>query len=383
MRMRFFLPLFFFMAFVPLAAAQHPWNFATLDEACRSEAFLVDPPAELRSRLVEATGGSVRFNADYHLSGPYSRWGRKYIRLQNDTVDVRLEEGLAQELLPYLVSHSYWQQRFRSLLRWAYVDMDLCQGFLDVDTTNRTFGRYSAIQWLGYDFRPSEQWPVEFTLATNTRQPQQVTLRAVDRLAEWAAFATQASQLEYERNRSTLVREDSARRHALQAELDSLNDISLTAARTADSIAVEMMQDSLADAQAQLKEDVLRTKDQMNRNEIFFMSVRPARSEYMFGLEFNIYNCFKKPITKVELTVTPYNSRDRVQEDKFHRSVRTVRCMGPIHPGSPAQYTFDELFWQGDGKIKYMRVTSVTFHFTDGTTRTYSGYDRIMRHTLH
>jgi hypothetical protein len=112
------------------------------------------------------------------------------------------------------------------------------------------------------------------------------------------------------------------------------------------------------------------------------MSVNPARSDYMFGLEFNFYNCFDRVITKIEITVTPVNAKGRIQKDQFNRDVRTVRCMGPIRPGSPAQYTFDELFWDDKGRIQYMRVTSVTFHFTDGTHRTFSGYEKILKHTL-
>ena len=80
--------------------------------------------------------------------------------------------------------------------------------------------------------------------------------------------------------------------------------------------------------------------------------------------------------------MTPYNDRGRVQEDRFHRSVRTVRCMGPIRPGAPAQYVFDELFWSEKNNIKYMRVTDITFHFSDGTTRNYNGYANIMKHCL-
>ena len=131
-----------------------------------------------------------------------------------------------------------------------------------------------------------------------------------------------------------------------------------------------------------MRDQVMRTKKRMNRDEIFIMSLQPARSDYMFGLEFNLYNCFKKTISKIEITVAPYNSRDRVQEDKFHRTVRTVRCMGPIAPGEPAQYTFDELFWDDSGKIRYMKVTSITFHFPDGTSRSFNGYPTVMKHSL-
>ena len=120
----------------------------------------------------------------------------------------------------------------------------------------------------------------------------------------------------------------------------------------------------------------------MNRDEIFILSVNTARSDYMFGLEFNLYNCFKKTVTKVEITVVPVNDRGQVQPDKFNRKTRSVRGMGPIYPGSPAQFVFDELFWNDRGRIKFMRVTSVVFHFTDGTTRSFVGYDRILKHTL-
>ena len=102
----------------------------------------------------------------------------------------------------------------------------------------------------------------------------------------------------------------------------------------------------------------------------------------MFGLEFNFYNCFQKTITKIEITVTPVNANGQVQRDQFNRDVRTIRCMGPIRPESPAQYIFDELFWDDKGRIKYMRVTSVTFHFTDGTRKNFYGYNQILKHIL-
>jgi len=135
-------------------------------------------------------------------------------------------------------------------------------------------------------------------------------------------------------------------------------------------------------AEQRLMAEVQATKERMNRDQIFIMSINPARSDYMFGLEFNFYNCFQKIITKLEITVTPVNERGHLQKDQFNRDVRTIRCMGPIRPGSPAQYTFDELFWDDKGKIKYMRVTSIVFHFTDGTRRSFYGYDNIMKHTL-
>ncbi len=149
-----------------------------------------------------------------------------------------------------------------------------------------------------------------------------------------------------------------------------------------DSIATQLQSDSIAEQEEQRRSDVERAKERMRRDEIFVMNIKPARSNYMFGIELNLFNCYDKTISMLELSVAPYNDRDRVQEDKFHRSVRSMRCMGPIRPGQPAQYTFDELFWDDSGRIKYMRVTHITFHFTDGTSLSFNGYKQILRHSL-
>ena len=365
-----------------VATAQQPWNFATINEAYRGQAYLIDPSAALHTRLVQVTKGAVQFNTVYHLSGPYRRMGKNYMRFQTDSLDFLVPEALATDLLPSLVSVGYWQQRFADILQWTYVEMNRATLFLDVDTTDHRYPNYTPIQWLGYRFQPSAQWPVVFTVATNTRHPQTLTQRAMERLAEWAAFSTPQTQLAYEHHQAELAAQTAQQQAQLKAQLDSLSAQQDIAARLADSLLVALRQDSLDEQQARLKAEVELAKERMNRDEIFLMSVNTARSDYMFGLEFNLYNCFAKTITKIELNVTPYNARGGVQEDKFHRSVRSVRCMGPIRPGSPAQYTFDELFWAEGDKIKYMRVTSITFHFTDGTHRTYNGYDRIMRHSL-
>ena len=107
-----------------------------------------------------------------------------------------------------------------------------------------------------------------------------------------------------------------------------------------------------------------------------------TRSDYMFGLEFNFYNCFQKTISKIEITVIPVDAKGRLQRDRFNRDERTIRCMGPVLPGAPAQYTFDELFWDESGRITYLRVIELTFHFTDGSRKSYNGHDKILKHTL-
>ena len=281
-----------------------------------------------------------------------------------------------------MVDTRYWERRFAALLSWAYVDMDRLGGLLQVDTTDRRFGRYSTIRWLGYTYQPSEQWPVTFSVSTNSRTPQRLTLRALERLAEWGAFSTEDDQYDYERHQAALG--DSLQ--ALDAHLENLDSqfstFNVQLSSFIDSITLQLRSDSIAEQEAQLRSDVERAKERMTRDEIFVLNIKPARSDYMFGIELNLFNCYEKTISMLELSVTPYNDRDRVQEDKFHRSVRTMRCMGPIKPGHPAQYTFDELFWDDRSRIKYMRVTRITFHFTDGTSKTFNGYRQILRHSL-
>ena len=159
-------------------------------------------------------------------------------------------------------------------------------------------------------------------------------------------------------------------------------DLRLKAATIADSLATERYADSLARAHAELREQIEQTKRDMDSRQIFIMNLNLAQSDYQFGLEFNFYNCFQKTIRKIEMQVTAYNAQGAMQRDKFDRRMRDVRCMGPIPPQSPAQYTFDELFWDDNGRIRYLRLTYIKFTFADGSTRSFSGYDSILKHIL-
>lgn len=368
----------------PVAAlqAQQPWNFASIEDACRDDAYLILPPDSIRSAVLRASDGRADFNVSYHISGPYRSFGRRMVRFQNADSEFRIPMALAEELLPYMVSHSYWRQRYETWSAWSLVDMTQVTTLLEVDTNDRRYGDYSPLLWQGYSFQPSEDWPVCFNVMTNTGTQQVLTLRAMERLAKWGAFSTYAQWQAADRRERDRRRREADRADSLQRQLDSLAGIGRWAGRQADSLVIALQNDSIAAVAEQSRAEVERAKDRMNRNEIFLMNIKPAHSDYMFGLEYNFYNCFNKTITKIEITIVPYNDRSRVQEDKFHRSVRTVRCMGPIRPGSPAPYLFDELFWDERGRIKYMRTTNVTFHFTDGTTRSYNGYDQVMKHCL-
>lgn len=368
----------------PVAAlqAQQPWNFASIEDACRDDAYLILPPDSIRSAVLRASDGRADFNVSYHISGPYRSFGRRMVRFQNADAEFRIPMALAEELLPYLVSHSYWRQRYETWSAWSLVDMTQVTTLLEVDTNDRRYGDYSPLLWQGYSFQPSEDWPVCFNVMTNTGTQQVLTLRAMERLAKWGAFSTYAQWQAADRRERDRRRREADRADSLQRQLDSLAGIGRWAGRQADSLVIALQNDSIAAVAEQSRAEVERAKERMNHNEIFLMNIKPAHSDYMFGLEYNFYNCFNKTITKIEITIVPYNDRSRVQEDKFHRSVRTVRCMGPIRPGSPAPYLFDELFWDERGRIKYMRTTNVTFHFTDGTTRSYNGYDQVMKHCL-
>ena len=163
--------------------AQQPWNFASLEDACLDDAFLVQPPAEICGKVTQQAffpdkdGATVEYNSRYHISGPYRHpVGMKglglfsktlYVRLQNERCDLYLPQSLAAELLPYLISCSYWEQRFRRLLRWTYVVADTGQ-LLEVDSAGILCDKYAPLTWIDYSFQPSERYPVVFSVRTNT-----------------------------------------------------------------------------------------------------------------------------------------------------------------------------------------------------------------------
>lgn len=369
--------------------AQQPWNYASLQDIHLDDAYFIEPPASLKAQIQKTLSAqSLRhsdtqtfFNRLYRLSVFFRSNGKHQLQFQSDSLTFSIPEPLASDLLPYLVSDRYWNERYRRLQDWAFVNMDN-NYLIDLDTADRRYGIYSPVTWLGYRYQPSEEWPVVFIIRTNTHRRQNLTLPALQRLAEWGAFTTDEGLQTYERNIQQQRQKELERQLALQQHLDSLDSVSRLMARQADSIKTALLRDSLNQAEQHLQAQVQATKDRMNRQQIFLMSVNSARSDYMFGLEFNFYNCFSKVISKIEISVTPVNAKGQIQKDQFNRDIRTIRCMGPIQPGSPAQYTFDELFWDDKGRIKFMRVSSVTFHFPDGSRKSFYGYEKILKHTL-
>ncbi len=368
-------------SFFNTAQAQQPWNYTAVGEMHLDDAYLLMPTDSLKAAAELAARTGIVFNKRYRLTVETGRKGRQTVHFQSDSCSFALPSAAVEPLLPYLVGDRYWAERQRQMQRWTYVDMT-DNTLVATDSSDHRYGRYSPIAWLGYCYRPSMEWPVVFTVRTNRRGTQELALAAVQQLAERGAFTTDAGLEAYEHNAAEVRAQEQERQAALQRHLDSLDRRRMASLRLADSITTALRNDSIAQAEEALRLQVQATKDRMNRDQIFLMSARTAKSDYMFGLEFNFYNCFAKTITKIEVSVTPVNARGQVQADQFKRTVRTIRCMGPVYSGSPAQYTFDELFWDDRGRIQEMRVSSVTFHFTDGTRRTFSGYEKILRHTL-
>lgn len=373
----------------PEAGAQHPWSVFSVEELGRSDVYLLPLRQGLRDSLAREFGVPLQEGVSYHVSGPHPRFLRgdyMYFVPLSDTLAaadaVRVPVDRVSSVLPFLVLHAYWERLFGQFLRWSYVDMGRADSLLVFDTAGHCYGRYSPLHLLSYRFRPEAASPVVFTLTTNTPEPQRLPIEQVQRLAEAGAFATEADIAMQERQARLSRSRDMRSRDSVSAILDSLDFRRLLLARQADSLASELEADSLAQERQQQRAEVERTKKRMDSEQIFLINVKPARSDYMFGIELNLYNCFPRTIASIELTIAPYNERGQLQQDKFRRTQRTMRCMGPVEPGQPAQYTFDELFWDDRGNIKYMRLTAISFRFTDGTRKSYSGYNQILKHTL-
>ena len=284
-----------------------------------------------------------------------------------------------------------WNQRFTQMLRWTYVDTSLASVYGLTDSTfhsplrthnSELITKYLPLRWYGYRFQPSDQWPVVYLVAVGDGPERILTLPALQQLAQWGAFLTNDDHRRLRLAEMQRQQEQHRQDTLLRRQLDSLDNLAHTLRIEADSLEATLEADSLETISRQRADEITRAKQRMNRDQIFILNVKTARSEYMFGLELNLYNPFDRTISMLEFNVAPYNDRGQVQEDKFHRTVRTMRCMGPIAPEAPAQYTFDELFWNDRGRIKFMRINSITFYFTDGTSKSFNGYKNVMKHTL-
>ena len=184
----------------------------------------------------------LRYNQLYRLSVGGERAGKRTLRLQADSIDVALPERLATEMLPYLVSDRYWRQRYCTLQEWAYIGMDNGT-LLGVDTTDHRYGQFVPLVWLGYRYQPSTEWPVVFSVRTNTPERQTLTLAALQRLAEWGAFTTVEGLQAYEERMALRRQQEEEQQLQLQQQLDSLDRVSELYGRQADSITVVLQRD--------------------------------------------------------------------------------------------------------------------------------------------
>ncbi len=100
------------------------------------------------------------------------------------------------------------------------------------------------------------------------------------------------------------------------------------------------------------------------------------------GYRFHIFNCFKKDIKYVYITLAAYNQVDDLQRDDLGKCKSQVTCIGPIYSHESSIFEFENLFWDSNDIISYLSVTSVTIQFFDGTKKIYSGNKNVKNHYI-
>lgn len=126
------------------------------------------------------------------------------------------------------------------------------------------------------------------------------------------------------------------------------------------------------------------TKQVYKKKQIFITNQDYVFAEYggRFGLTWSFFNCFNKEIKYIELIVRPYNQVDDIQRDDIGRTEAKARCIGPIERGEHATFSFDNLFWDDNDIIKYVRLTYIKITFKDNSTKVYSGWENIKNRML-
>lgn len=123
------------------------------------------------------------------------------------------------------------------------------------------------------------------------------------------------------------------------------------------------------------------TRKAYRQKQIFITNQDYVYAEYggRFGLKWTFYNCFGKTIKYIQITVKSYNQVDDIQRDDLGRSEASAKCIGPIEPGDFGTYSFDNLFWDDNDVIRYLRPTYIKITFKDNSTKCYSGWDNIKK----
>ena len=128
-------------------------------------------------------------------------------------------------------------------------------------------------------------------------------------------------------------------------------------------------------AKIQAEEKEIRTK------QLFLKDLDYVYGEYSdFGLEFEIHNCWRKTIKYIEFTTTAYNAVGDVQRDWVGKYSSKTKGIGPLKPGETATWSFDDMFYDKNDVIRRVKLTKITFIFTDGTSKTFTGSTNINKH---
>ena len=126
------------------------------------------------------------------------------------------------------------------------------------------------------------------------------------------------------------------------------------------------------------------TKQVYKKKQIFITNQDYVFAEYggRFGLTWSFFNCFNKEIKYIDLIVKPYNQVDDIQRDDIGRTEAKARCIGPIESGENATFSFENLFWDDNDIIKYVRLSYIKITFKDNSTKVYSGWENIKNRML-
>jgi len=134
----------------------------------------------------------------------------------------------------------------------------------------------------------------------------------------------------------------------------------------------------------ELKESIARLEKiekEISTKQLFYRDYDYVHSDYgELGMKFEIHNCWRKTIKYVEFTTTAYNAVGDVQKDRVGKSVVNVRGIGPLEPGESASWSFEDMYYDRNNIIDWVKLTKITFIFMDGTTKTFSGANNIYKH---
>ena len=118
----------------------------------------------------------------------------------------------------------------------------------------------------------------------------------------------------------------------------------------------------------------------MKSHQIFITKASYNYDGDQFGMDYTFYNCFGKTIKYIAVTLACYNNVGDLQRDYFGHATKTVRGIGPIAADEEASYSWEKIFWDEYDVIKNCKITSITFTFKDGTTRSFKGIANIRNH---